>query len=155
MLQLCSAFHFLTAYYFEWPASPPCLLCSASCLFCPSKSSLFTNLHPILSFLLVLPLQLPTSSSPRLCFWASDTSWKIYCSRWFLSLMTYVLNFTFYTPATLFPSYIIILHIWNLTHPSSKLCPWVISFLEGPLNLILIFCFYLSYELPLQYFFNR
>lgn len=32
MLQLCSAFHFLTAYYFEWPASPPCLLCVVSLL---------------------------------------------------------------------------------------------------------------------------
>lgn len=41
-------FIFFPPYYVEWPASPPSLLCSASSLFCPSKSSLFTNFHPIL-----------------------------------------------------------------------------------------------------------
>lgn len=60
-------------------------------------------------FLLVLPLELPTSSSSKLvCL--TNISWKIYWSRLFLVLMIQLINFAFYSPANLFPSHVTVLN---------------------------------------------
>lgn len=62
MLQLCSAFHFLAAYYLERLPPPPSLLSSA---WCPSKTILFTNFHPILfSLIFFLPFFLSSLITP-------------------------------------------------------------------------------------------